>query len=93
MKNINTAIAVINTFAAVGTCGALECGTISLGTAFVRCLVFGAIALIAGRAASRAARREAADMRRAAARAARRAAMSSREVSARRIESVRLARR
>lgn len=42
-KTIAAIIATANAFLAIGTCGALECDTISLGSAFVRCLVFSVI--------------------------------------------------
>ena len=42
-KNIAAIIAATNAFLAIGTCGALECDTISLGSAFIRCLVFSVI--------------------------------------------------
>ena len=73
-KNIATAIAAINGFLAIGTCGALECDTISLGSAFVRCLVFSAIVFASLRVVRNEERVEQEEARRAAARAARRAA-------------------
>ena len=42
-KTIAAIAAATNAFLAIGTCGALECDTISLGSAFVRCLVFSVI--------------------------------------------------
>lgn len=73
-KNIATIIAATNVFLAIGTCGALECDTISLGSAFVRCLVFSAIVFASLRVVRNEERVEQEEARRAAARAARRAA-------------------
>lgn len=73
-KNIAAIIAATNAFLAIGTCGALECDTISLGSAFVRCLVFSAIVFASLRVVRNEERVEQEETRRAAARAARRAA-------------------
>lgn len=74
-KNIAAAIAAINGFLAIGTCGALECDTIPLGSAFVRCLVFSAIVFVSLRVVRNEERIENEEASRAAARAARRAAL------------------
>lgn len=73
-KNIAAIIAATNVFLAIGTCGALECDTISLGSAFIRCLVFSAIVFASLRVVRNEERVEQEEARRAAARAARRAA-------------------
>lgn len=73
-KNIAAIIAAANAFLAIGTCGALECDTISLGSAFVRCLVFSVIVFASLRVIRNEERVEHEEARRAAARAARRAA-------------------
>lgn len=73
-KNIAAIIAAINVFLAIGTCGALECDTISLGSAFVRCFVFSVIVFASFRVVSNEERVEQEEARRAAARAARRTA-------------------
>ena len=74
-KNIAAAIAAAtNAFLAIGTCGALECDTISLGSAFIRCLVFSAIVFASLRVVRNEERVEQEEASRAAARAARRAA-------------------
>lgn len=73
-KNIATIIAATNVFLAIGTCGALECDTISLGSASVRCLVFSAIVFASLRVVRNEELAEQEEARRAAARAARRAA-------------------
>lgn len=73
-KNIAAIAAAINAFLAIGTCGALECDTISLGSAFIRCLVFSAIVFASLRVVRNEERVEQEEARRAAARAARRAA-------------------
>lgn len=73
-KNIAAIIAAANAFLAIGTCGALECDTISLGSALIRCLVFSAIVFASLRVVRNEERVEQEAARRAAARAARRAA-------------------
>lgn len=73
-KTIATIIAAANEFLAIGTCGALECDTISLGSAFIRCLVFSVIVFASMRIVCNEERVEQEEARRAAARAARRAA-------------------
>ena len=73
-KNLAAIIAATNAFFAIGTCGALECDTISLGSAFVRCLVFSVIVFASLRVVRNEERVEQEEARRAAARAARRAA-------------------
>lgn len=73
-KTIATIAATTNAFLAIGTCGALECDTISLGSAFVRCLVFSVIVFASLRVVRNEERVEHEEARRAAARAARRAA-------------------
>lgn len=73
-KTIAAIIAATNAFFAIGTCGALECDTISLGSALVRCLVFSVIFFAAISVVSNEERVEQEEARRAAARAARRAA-------------------
>lgn len=73
-KNIAAIIAATNAFLAIGTCGALECDTISLGSAFVRCLVFSAIVFASLRVVRNEERVVQEETRRAAARVARRAA-------------------
>lgn len=73
-KNIAAIAAATNAFLAIGTCGALECDTISLGSAFVRCLVFSAIVFVSLRVVRNEERVEHEEARRAAARAAARAA-------------------
>lgn len=69
-KNIAAIIATANAFLAIGTCGALECDTISLGSAFVRCLVFSAIVFASLRIVRNEERVEHEEARRAAARRA-----------------------
>ena len=91
-KNINTAIAAIAFIAATGIAGALENEAIAFAPACVIIIACGAIALIAARAASRAARRENEVARRRAARLARAAAMNENENTARRARTIALAR-
>lgn len=69
-KNIAAIIAATNAFLAIGTCGALECDTISLGSAFVRCLVFSVIVFASLRVVRNEERVEQEEARRAARRAA-----------------------
>lgn len=93
-KNIATIAAAINAFLAIGTCGALECDTISLGTAFVRCLVFSVIVFASLRVVRNEERVEQDEARRAAARVARRAAREQDAITAGRdIRPVALVRR
>lgn len=65
-KNIAAIIAATNAFLAIGTCGALECDTISLGSAFVRCLVFSVIVFASLRVVRNEERVEHEEARRAA---------------------------
>lgn len=94
-KNISIIIAATNAFLTIGTCGALECDAISLGTALIRCIVFIAVFVIASRIARNEQRVEDEEARRSADRAARRAERDAfASCSSRRsVRSVELARR
>lgn len=82
-KHIAAAIASINFLLVVGICGAIECDTMSLGKAFLICLICSAIALASAKVVRDEEQTEDEAVRRSAARAARRAEFAEDEELAR----------